>query len=340
METIRKAAAMPNANDAPIQTNGGVPAAESPARQQPSLLARWWIYQRERFPLSTHVPLIAAFSFCTLSFSMLARGVVALPSLKAILVAFGTALLFFLQMRIADEFKDADEDARYRPYRPVPRGLITLRELGLVAVAAGVMQVLLALWLSPALLPFLLVTWAYLGLMCREFFVRDWLKAHPVTYMWSHMLILPLIDLYGTACDWRVAHVAPPLGLGLLLVVSFCNGFILEVGRKIRAPEDEEYGVETYSALWGRSHAVLVWLIALVVTAVGAALATFQIETPWEIVAYVAVVALAAVIGTRFLQRPVSGSGKPLELVSGLWTLVLYLSLGAIPLVLRLTHLA
>ena len=316
------------------------PQAKPRAPSKPSAFARWWIYQRERFPLATHAPLIAAFSFCTLSFSMLARGVVALPSLKATVVAFATALIFFLQMRIADEFKDADEDARYRPYRPVPRGLITLRELGVVAVAGGVVQALLALWLSPALLPFLLVTWAYLGLMCREFFVRDWLKAHPTTYMWSHMFILPLIDLYGTACDWRVANVEPPLALGILLFVSFCNGFILEVGRKIRAPEDEEYGVETYSALWGRERAVAVWLVALIVTALGAALATFAIQTPWESVAYTLVVALAIFAGRRFLRRPRPGSGKPLELLSGLWTLVLYLSLGAIPLALRLAHLA
>ncbi len=322
-------------NDAPIEANSSARAI-APGEKRFPLPMRWWIYQRERFPLSTHIPLIAAFSFCTLSFSMLARGVVALPSLSAAVVAFGTALLFFLQMRIADEFKDAEEDARYRPYRPVPRGLISLRELGAVAVAAGVAQALLALWLSPALLPFLLVTWAYLGLMCREFFVRDWLKAHPATYMWSHMLILPLIDLYGTACDWRVASVAPPLGLVILLFVSFCNGFILEVGRKIRAPEDEEHGVETYSALWGRKRAILVWLVALVVTAIGAALATFQIKTPWEIAAYAAVVALAFVMGLRFLRRPAPGSGKPLELLSGLWTLVLYLSLGAIPLAIRL----
>lgn len=324
----------------PIQAHSDAPVAPPATRERASLLARWWVYQRERFPLATHVPLIAAFSFCTLTFSMLARGHVALPSLKAALVAFGTALLFFLQMRIADEFKDADEDARYRPYRAVPRGLITLRELGIVAVTAGVAQVGLALWLSPALLPFLMVTWAYLGLMCREFFARDWLKAHPATYMWSHMLILPLIDLYGTACDWRVANVPPPLGLGILLVVSFCNGFILEVGRKIRAPEDEEYGVETYSALWGRHRAVAAWLVALVVTAIGAALAALQIALPWAIGAYAVVVVAGIYAGLRFLRRPVAGSGKPLELLSGLWTLVLYLSLGAIPLALRLTHLA
>ena len=41
-------------------------------------------------------------------------------------MAVVTSFLSFLQLRIADEFKDFDEDSRYRPYRPVPRGLVTL----------------------------------------------------------------------------------------------------------------------------------------------------------------------------------------------------------------------
>jgi 4-hydroxybenzoate polyprenyltransferase len=38
--------------------------------------------------------------------------------------------------------------------------------------------------------------------------------------------------------------------------VSFFNGTVLEIGRKIRAPQDEEAGVETYSFLWGRGGAL------------------------------------------------------------------------------------
>ena len=37
-----------------------------------------------------------------------------------------------LQLRLADEFKDFEEDSRYRPYRPVPRGLVSLRDLAWV----------------------------------------------------------------------------------------------------------------------------------------------------------------------------------------------------------------
>ena len=46
--------------------------------------------------------------------------------------------------------------------------------------------------------------------MTREFFARRWLKRHAVVYMTSHMMILPLVDLYATACDWWVAGVRQP----------------------------------------------------------------------------------------------------------------------------------
>ena len=35
---------------------------------------------------------------------------------------FVVAFLQFLMVRIIDEFKDYEEDKKYRPYRPVPRG--------------------------------------------------------------------------------------------------------------------------------------------------------------------------------------------------------------------------
>jgi 4-hydroxybenzoate polyprenyltransferase len=304
---------------------------------RPGPLARWWIYQRERFPLVAFIPLVAAFSFCTLSYSAMVRGQAHPPSLKAFVVAFLTTLLFFLQLRIADEFKDAEDDARYRPYRPVPRGLITLRELGGAAIAGGVLQLALALTLAPSLVPYLLLVWTYLELMTKEFFVPRWLRAHPTVYMWSHMLILPLIDLYGTACDWRVAGVALPAGLIPLLIVSFCNGFVVEIGRKMRAPADEETGVETYSALWGRERATAIWLGTLAVTALVAVIAAARIAFALPAsVALAGLVLVAAVLAVRFVRVPAPRAGKPIEVLSGVWSLLMYLLLGAVPLLARL----
>lgn len=300
---------------------------------------RWCAYQRERFPLCAHGLLIAVFSASTASYSALLRGQTHLPGARTLLVAFGCSLLFFLQLRIADEFKDREEDARFRPYRPVPRGLVSLRELGLLALIGAGVQGLLTLWLSPSLMPFLILAWVYLAAMSKEFFVREWLKARPITYLWSHMLIVPLIDLYGTACDWRVAGAAAPAGLLWLLLVSLCNGFVLEIGRKVRAPEEEEAGVATYSVLWGRGRAVAAWLSALAVTAAGAWLAAWQVHVARQEAMVLAVLLLtAALIGARFLRAPQANRARWIERMSGAWTLLLYPSLGLVPL-LTLTRL-
>ena len=67
---------------------------------------RWWIYQRERFPVFGHGALIAAFSLSAVCYSSLLRGSDAFPTLRGALVAFVCCFLTFLQLRISDEFKD------------------------------------------------------------------------------------------------------------------------------------------------------------------------------------------------------------------------------------------
>lgn len=302
---------------------------------------RWWIYQRERFPLFGHAPLVAAFSFSAVAYSSLLRGVPELPHLTTWLVAFLTSLAFFMQLRIADEFKDIEEDSRYRPYRPVPRGLVSLRELGVVGALLALLQLTLALWLFMPLAFILLGTWIYLALMSHEFFAREWLKARPITYMWTHMLIMPLIDLYATSCDWLVAAgewgaSAVHAGLFWFLTVSFFNGIVIEIGRKIRAPEDEETGVETYSVLWGRERAVGVWLGILLVTAMSAGVAAWQIDFFWPVaVVLLVLLSVATLAGWHFLHNLKSGAGKRFETIAGIWTLCMYLALGAGPLLWR-----
>ncbi len=309
----------------------------APARP-PLELSRWWIYQRERFPVFGHGPLILAFSSSAVCFSRLLRRDAAWPTWPSLLVAFVTCLLFFLGLRIADEFKDFEEDAMYRPYRPVPRGLVTLRELGWVGAAAAAVQLGFAVWLAPALVIVLLIGWAYLALMSKEFFARAWLKARPITYLWTHMFIMPIVDLYATACDWVPAGLAlPPRGLSWFLAASFFNGIVIEFGRKIRAPADEETGVQTYSFLWGRRTAVMAWLAMMAATAGCATMAARNIAfAPQVAVTLSAVFFIGSVVATGFLRSPVPGSGKRFELVAGLWTLALYLSLGVVPLACRL----
>jgi 4-hydroxybenzoate polyprenyltransferase len=309
-----------------------------PSQQPVGRFSRWWIYQRERFPVFAHGPLVLAFSSSAVSFSAMLRGLDCFPPSPTYVVAFVTCLLFFLELRIADEFKDFDEDSRFRPYRPVPRGLVKLRELGWVWAGAGAIQLALALWLAPWLVLVLLAGWLYLSLMSVEFFAREWLKARPVTYLWTHMLIMPIVDLYATACDWVPAGLTwPPRGLLWFLAASFFNGVVIEIGRKIRAPADEETGVPTYSFLWGRPAAAAAWLGVMALTAACAVRAATNIGFALPVAIVTGTMLLASTAAAAgFLRGSGPGSGKRFELLAGVWTLVLYLSLGLIPLCWRL----
>lgn len=299
----------------------------------PGLVGRWWTYQAERFPLLAHGPLIAAFSACAVAFSACLLGA-AVPPWPVYGVAFLVCLLFFLQLRIADEFKDAEDDARWRPYRPVPRGLVALAELRLVFIASAVIQAVASLALDPRLVWVLAAGWAYLSLMSVEFFARDWLKARPIFYLLTHMGIMPLVDLFATACQWLPAVGKIPAGLAAFLGASFCNGIVIEIGRKLRLSADEEEGVETYSKLWGRGPAVIAWLACMLVTAALAIWAAARIGFAGPLAVALAV-AFGIACGAAGLFARAKVPGKTLEALAGFWTLVLYLMLGVVPLLMR-----
>ena len=288
-----------------------------------------------------HGPLIAAFSSGAVCYSAQLRaasaGVRPSVAVASLVVAFVSCLLFFFQLRVSDEFKDLEEDTRWRPYRPVPRGLVALRELGWLALAAALIQLGLALWLAPALVGPLLLVWGYAWLMTREFWLKEWLAQRPFTVLWSHMLIMPLIDLYATACDWLVAGTGAPPGLGLawFLVASFFNGMVVEIGRKIRAGADEEAGVQTYSAIWGPRRAVASWLAVMALTTVFAVLAAHAVGATWVVLGILGALMLVAVVeSARFLRAMRPGQGKRIEMLAGVWTIGMYLGVGVLPLLL------
>lgn len=295
--------------------------------------SRWWTYFEERFPLLKHGLSVGVFTISALSFSSLIRDDITLFGVQAFAVASTTAFLFFLQLRIADEFKDFEEDSLWRPYRPVPRGLVTLRSLAVLGVGTGFTQLILVLLYHPRLIILLIIVWVYFGLMSVEFFVRQWLKARPLIYMGTHMVIIPLITLYVTAFDWLRLGTSPPSGLWWFLAMTYFSFAIIEIGRKLRAPQDEEKGVETYSVLWGQKGAVLAWLGGIAVTSFFALGAARQIGyvVPVATVSGVCLMA-AATISCRFLREQKSGGGKVFDQVSGLCTLLLFLALGPIPL--------
>lgn len=299
-----------------------------------NIFKRFWIYQSERFPVFSYGLMVLTFSFSAMSYSKILRGELNF-SFLTLLVGAMTSFGYFFLLRIFDEFKDAEDDAKYRPYRAVPRGLVSFKELkGLAVIIIGLQCILNAVFIPKMLWVWFLVI-IYMFIMAKEFFVWNWLRKHPVAYLISHMMIMPVIDFYTTGLDWGVnGGTNLPDGLVIFLIVTFLNGVVIEIGRKIRACDAEEVGVETYSYLWGEKGATLTWLCVLFTTFIFANIACFYAGfgsmTFLFLVIFLIVCAFPAF---KFLKSKEQKYAAKLETMAGVWTLGMYLSLGGLPMI-------
>ncbi len=291
---------------------------------------RWWIYQKERFPVFAHGPMVILFCLSVMLFSSLQQREI--PGLERVAGAVISTLILFFQLRVADEFKDFDIDSKYRPHRPVPSGLVTLPELGRLAWIGAAIQFYVAVSIDIGLLPLLLMVWLYMGLMTKEFFVPGWLKKTPSVYLLSHMLVMPLIAFYVSAFDWLCECREMPTGLGWLLLLSFGCGLVLELGRKIKTPGAERQGVETYSAFWGTGVSVSIWAASVAMAVVAYSRAAELIAGSALYVSIgtgIVVLSVSMIVALLFrtnVEHP--GTGKLIEPVSGVVAMLLYLGLG------------
>lgn len=300
-------------------------------------LKRFYIYQKERFPVLLNAIAVSVFTFSAISYSRLCRGVEGFVPWSTYLIGCFATFTLFLLVRIFDEFKDREDDAKYRPTLPVPRGLVTLKELRNIGIVIGVLQIAsIAIFQLPMLILYLIVI-AYLCLMGVEFFVPEFLKKRQILYITSHMVIIPLLDIYSSGLDWLLEGDSPHFGLIFFFVVSFLNGLVVEFGRKIKMPEDEKEGVLTYTKMWGTKRAVVIWMITVLVTLTAAVFAANYAGFGRPLFIVLSIMALIVITpGILFINKPKRSTAKMVEAFSGLWTIVLYLSLGGVPMAIGL----
>lgn len=305
----------------------------NPAENERPILWRLWVYQRERIPLARTATLLAVFSAASVNVSALLADR-PLPGWPAYAVAFLVSLIVFIQLRACDEYKDGPDDLRYRPERPIPRGLVSLRLI--LAIAAGLAPVAIVVVLAYdrwLLLLLLILVWAWMALMTVEFFRPAWLKARPLLYLVSHMAIMPLLDLFVTGAEWVPAGSPPAGGLVFFLLLSFVNGCVLEIGRKVWAPDNERPGVETYSGLWGVRRAIVIWMVVVMLSfllLLGVGLATgHPVSTG---VPGLLMLCVALWVAGAMRAKPDNKRQSRLDAVSGLWVFVCYVAAGFAPL--------
>ncbi len=298
-----------------------------------SLPKRLWLYQAERFPIFKTGLLLAVFSAASISVSahLASRP---LPGIAILVSVWLVTIILFFQMRACDEWKDREDDRNFRPERPIPSGLVTLRLIITIALFGVLVASVLTVNISRSLLLPLMLAWLWLGLMTLEFFIPHWLKARPLLYLISHMMIMPLIDLFITAAEWMPHSSYPEPGLWLFLCLSFVNGCVLEIGRKVWAPESEREGVETYSGLLGHRKAAWIWAALCCVAWLLLAGVGLLVGAPFAVAAP-GLLALAAIFWTvrKFIAAPTAKNEKTIDNAAGLWVFICYCLAGFAPIV-------
>lgn len=296
------------------------------------LIRRLWLYQKERFPLGQTAILVGFFTAATLCVSaQLASR--ALPSAWTFIAIWIAVLIIFFQMRACDEYKDLETDSLFRPERPIPRGLISLRTIITLAAAVALIAIAVTITVSIQLLLPLAFVWIWLFVMTKEFWMPEWLISKPFLYLISHMAIMPIIDLYISAAEWMQHGLKPPHGLWVFLVLSFLNGCVLEFGRKIWAPENERDGVESYSRLLGPAKAVCIWTGFCGLACVFLIIVAMKLQAGlW--VGIPAVLTLLYIIynAWQFSRNPTPKKQKTIDALAGLWVVMCYGLAGFMPL--------
>jgi len=291
---------------------------------------RWKAYFDERFPLLRYGILIVSFysSNQFLAHALTNPGEPMQYDLGSLMGSV-TLLCLFFHLRVFDDHKDYTDDSRYYPKRVLQKGVVTLHELKIMGGIAIATEFLLgALW-STASLMSVLFTFCFSLLMFKECFAKDWLKRHFLIYAFTHMLIMPLFAIVIFSFATRRFPWEAPGWFWLYSFVGFFVAFNWEVSRKIRAPEEEMDGVNSYTKSFGTyGAAYLVLLIRVIDTGLVALVGYHLRVSPWF---YIALVTLFAVCMIGFFQyrfRTTPKTARRMETYAGMYIVAFDLTLA------------
>ena len=295
-----------------------------------SIARRLQAYLDERFPLLANVLLIFSFysSNQFLAHALNQPGAPMRYDLRSVL-GFFTIVLFFLHMRIFDDHKDYASDCLHFPDRVLQRGIVTLGELKWVAAFAILCEIAFATICGKPALTAWLVAFSYTVLMLKEFFVAEWLKQRFLLYASVHMVVMPLLAMTVWSFTTERSILEIPPWYWLYSLVSYFLAFNWEVSRKIRSPDDEIDGVDSYTRLYGTYGAAYLVVAIRVIATVLVCLVGYHLALSFWFYFVLMTLFLICMIG--FIQYRLdtsSRTGSRMELYSGIYILSFDLALA------------
>lgn len=295
---------------------------------------KWYTYQKERFPILIYGLYIFCIIFAVFCFSSYMSPLATKEVIKdantllpvkfeyeylKLIPMFIFAFLQFLMVRIVDEFKDFEEDTKYRPYRPVPRGLISLKELKTLFKVCVLIQFSISLAYNPDGLILLMGFWVFFALFCKDFFIKEFLDKHILITVLIDELLVAFLALYLSSF---VGYVNIKF-LWPILLIAYIVSWVVEIARKVRCKEDEEEGVKTYTAVLGIGKTITILIVLETILMLLQLYILGTVYLPWIIGLYI----LTNIINLLFIKNKNKKSAKMVELSANIFIVVVYLSM-------------
>ena len=294
-------------------------------------LSRFNAYLKERFPLFKHGILIVSYyssnQFLAQILQNPEQGVK--YSINSLLGAI-TLFMIFFHLRVFDEHKDYEEDCKYFPERLLSQGIISLNELKVFGGLAIAAQLIIAGLCGINALIGVLIVLAFSILMLKEFFIGKWLKKHFLLYATSHMLIMPLMALMIFSFTTSLPPWQAPGWYWLYAFVGFFVTFNWEVSRKIRTPEDEQEGLDSYSKTFGTYGAAYMVIIIRVIDTIMVALVGWHLDLSYRFYMILIALFLVCCIGLyQFRFNTCRKTARRMETYAGMYIIVFDLTLAS-----------
>lgn len=283
-------------------------------------------WARERFPLANGVFFVLLYVLVLVVGRSTVPGPITLSwrDLPGVFALW----LFFLWLRVLDEHKDFENDRVAHPNRVLQRGLVTLGDLKVVGAVALVIQLGVSVWIDGGVGPvtgWLAVALIWSCLMAKEFFVRDWLRRHIIWYALSHMVVM--LALVAWVATMGAATATRSAATWVLAALVYASGLAFEIGRKMRAPEDEHPLADSYTQSLGVLSATVLLSAVVGIVAVLCLAATGVVGNGislWVPLAAIAAFIVALGVLREFHRRPTRRAAKHVEAGVGLSILAMH----------------
>ncbi len=222
-----------------------------------NIFTRLYKYQAKRFPIK--------FLFFTTAASVLCSAAVYNyeTSVLKIIMAFFAVFCFIFHVRVIDELRDFDDDAKNHPDNPIHNGIITIKQLFIADILGLIYIVAVSILFGRFSMIFASALVIFTTIASKDFFMRKFIVGKNVLYHIINSPQMILLQFYIFSILFGKVTFSKIEWFTVIFV--YMNIFVLEVVRKIKIPEEESPVSDTYSKSFGfKKSLVINYLLAFV----------------------------------------------------------------------------